>query len=56
MDGFSALVAVLFSCAMFLSSLVLDGYLRREGEQGPEVHVLALVSAAGAMSWPRPTT
>ncbi len=49
MDGFSALFAVLFSCAMFLSSLVLYGYLKREGEHGPEVHVLALVSVSGAI-------
>jgi len=49
MDGFSALFSVLFSCAMFLSSLVLYGYLKREGEQGPEVHVLALVSVSGAI-------
>ncbi len=34
---------------MFLSSLVLYGYLKREGEQGTEVHVLALVSVSGAI-------
>ncbi len=48
-DGFSALVNVLVSCAMFLTALVADGYLRREGVEGPEMHVLAMVSASGAM-------
>jgi NADH-quinone oxidoreductase subunit N len=48
-DGFSALVNVLVSCAMFLTALVADGYLRREGVEGAELHVLAMVSASGAM-------
>jgi NADH-quinone oxidoreductase subunit N len=48
-DGFSALVVVLVSCAMVLTALVADGYLRREGVDGPEFHVLAMVSASGAM-------
>jgi NADH-quinone oxidoreductase subunit N len=48
-DGFSALVNVLVSCAMFLTALVADGYLRRERVDGTELHVLAMVSASGAM-------
>ncbi|MGH8988375.1 MAG: NADH-quinone oxidoreductase subunit N, partial [Acidimicrobiales bacterium] len=48
-DGFSALINVLVSCAMLLTALVADGYLRREGVDGAEMHVLAMVSAAGAM-------
>ena|GEM_PF-8259 len=48
-DGFSALINVLVSCAMFLTALVADGYLRRERVEGPELHVLAMVSASGAM-------
>jgi NADH-quinone oxidoreductase subunit N len=48
-DGFSVLVAILVPCAMLLTALVADGYLRREGITGPEFHVLALISAAGAM-------
>ena len=48
-DGFSALVNVLVSCAMFLTALVADGYMRRERVQGAELHVLAMVSASGAM-------
>ena len=49
MDGFSAFFMILVSIAMILSALVADGYLRREGWLGAEFHVLALVSAAGAM-------
>jgi len=48
-DGFSVLVAILVPCAMLLTALVADGYLRREGIEGPEFQVLALVSASGAM-------
>ncbi len=48
-DGFSAFVNVLVSCAIFLTALVADGYLRREDVVGPEMHVLAMVSASGAM-------
>ena len=48
-DGFSVLVTILISCAMLLTALVGDGYLRREGVQGAEFHVLALVSASGAI-------
>ncbi len=48
-DGFSALIAILASTAMLLTALVGDGYLRREGVEGPEFHVLAMVSASGAM-------
>ena len=49
MDGFSVFVVMLVSIAMLLSALVADGYLRREGVQGAEFHVLAMVSASGAM-------
>jgi NADH-quinone oxidoreductase subunit N len=49
MDGFSVLVTMLVAIAMLLSALVADGYLRREGVQGAEFHVLAMVSASGAM-------
>ena len=34
---------------MLLTALVADGYLEREGVQGAEFHVLAMVSASGAM-------
>jgi NADH-quinone oxidoreductase subunit N len=49
MDGFSVLITMLVASAMVLSALVADGYLRREGVTGAEFHVLALVSASGAM-------
>jgi NADH-quinone oxidoreductase subunit N len=49
MDGFSVFVMMLVSIAMLLTALVADGYLRREGVQGAEFHVLAMVSASGAM-------
>ena len=48
-DGFSALVAVLVSCAVFIAALVGDGWMRREKDTGPEFHVLMLLSASGAM-------
>jgi NADH-quinone oxidoreductase subunit N len=49
MDGFSVFIVMLVAIAMLLSALVADGYLRREGMQGAEFHVLAMVSASGAM-------
>jgi NADH-quinone oxidoreductase subunit N len=49
MDGFSVFVMILVSIAMLLTALVADGYLRREGVLGAEFHVLAMVSASGAM-------
>ena len=48
-DGFSALVAVLVSCAALLSALVADGWMRREQATGPEFQALMLLSASGAM-------
>jgi NADH-quinone oxidoreductase subunit N len=49
-DGFSALVSVLVSCAVVVSALVLDSWARREQVVGPELQVLMLVSASGAMT------
>jgi NADH-quinone oxidoreductase subunit N len=49
MDGFSVLINMLVASAMVLTALVADGYLRREEIRGAEFHVLALVSASGAM-------
>jgi NADH-quinone oxidoreductase subunit N len=49
MDGFSVLITMLVSAAMLLTALVADGYLAREGIAGAEFHVLALVSASGAI-------
>src|SRR5580704_266919 len=49
MDGFSVLVTIVIACAMIVTALVADGYLQREGTHGAEFHVLAMVSASGAM-------
>jgi NADH-quinone oxidoreductase subunit N len=49
MDGFSVLVTMLVAIAMLLTALVAQGYLGREGIEGSEYHVLAMVSASGAM-------
>jgi NADH-quinone oxidoreductase subunit N len=48
-DGFSVFIQVTIAIAMLLTALVGDGYLRREGIDGPEFHVLAMLSASGAM-------
>ncbi len=48
-DKFAVFVDVTVATAMILTALVGDGYLRREGIEGPEFHVLALLSASGAM-------
>jgi NADH-quinone oxidoreductase subunit N len=48
-DGFDVFIQVVVSIAMLLTALVGDGYLRREGIEGPEFHVLAMMSASGAM-------
>ncbi|HEX7460322.1 MAG TPA: NADH-quinone oxidoreductase subunit N [Acidimicrobiales bacterium] len=48
-DGFAVFIQIAASIAMLLTALVGDGYLLREGIDGPEFHVLAMVSASGAM-------
>ncbi|HTZ10580.1 MAG TPA: NADH-quinone oxidoreductase subunit N [Acidimicrobiales bacterium] len=48
-DGFSALVAILVSCAALVSALLGEAWMRREGTTGPEFQVLMLVSASGAI-------
>jgi NADH-quinone oxidoreductase subunit N len=48
-DGFDVFIQITVSIAMLLTALVGDGYLRREGIDGPEYQVLAMVSASGAM-------
>ncbi|HEX3540511.1 MAG TPA: NADH-quinone oxidoreductase subunit N [Acidimicrobiales bacterium] len=49
LDRYTVFFALLISSAVVLSALVADGYLRREGLDGPEFYVLALFSASGAM-------
>ncbi len=48
-DGFAVFIQVTVAITMLLTALVADGYLKREGIDGPEFHVLAMVSASGAM-------
>ncbi len=48
-DGFSVYVTVLISAAVVLTALLADGYLRREGLDGPEFYVLMLLSASGGV-------
>jgi NADH-quinone oxidoreductase subunit N len=48
-DGFDVFIQITVSIAMLLTALVADGYLRREGVDGPEFQVLAMLSASGAM-------
>ena len=49
LDGFSVLFLLLISVALALGSLVAEDYLHREGLDGPEFYVLAMLSAVGAM-------
>jgi NADH-quinone oxidoreductase subunit N len=48
-DGFSVLFLILVCVVLVLSALLADGYLRREGAEGPEFYVLAMLSGSGAM-------
>jgi len=48
-DGFDVFIQITVAIAVLLSALIGDGYLRREGVEGPEFHVLAMMSASGAM-------
>ena len=48
-DGFDVFIQITVAIAVLLTALVGDGYLEREGIDGPEFHVLAMVSASGAM-------
>jgi NADH-quinone oxidoreductase subunit N len=48
-DGFSAFIGVLVSCAVVVAVLVADGWMEREETVGPELHVLMLASASGAV-------
>jgi len=48
-DGFSALISILVTVATLLALLVADTWMTREKMGGPELQVLMLVSAAGAV-------
>jgi NADH-quinone oxidoreductase subunit N len=49
LDGYSVFFMVLASGAVILTALVADSYLRREGLDSPELYILTLLSASGAM-------
>jgi NADH-quinone oxidoreductase subunit N len=48
-DGFSVFVTVVICASVVLGSLLADGYLRREGLDGPDLYVLMLLSASGGV-------
>ena len=48
-DGFAVFFMVVIGIAVILGALVADAYVRREELEGPEFHVLMLLSASGAM-------
>jgi NADH-quinone oxidoreductase subunit N len=48
-DGFSVFFFVIIAVAVVLAALLADGYLRREGLEGPELYVLIMLSASGGM-------
>lgn len=48
-DGFSLFVTVVICSSVVISALLADGYLRREGLDGPELYVLMLLSASGGV-------
>jgi NADH-quinone oxidoreductase subunit N len=48
-DGFAVFITVSICCALALAVLVVDGYLKREQLQGPEVYVLMMLSASGGI-------
>ncbi|MBM3684023.1 MAG: NADH-quinone oxidoreductase subunit N [Actinobacteria bacterium] len=48
-DGYSVFITVVLCVAVIVSSLVADGYLRREGLDGAETYALLLLSASGGV-------
>ena len=48
-DGFSVFFVFVISSAVVLGALVSEAWLRREEIEGPEFHVLMMLSAAGGM-------
>jgi len=49
LDGFSLFVTGVLCISVILAALLLEGYLRREGLEGPEWYVLLLLSASGGV-------
>ena len=50
LDGFSLFITGVICISVVLAALLLDGYLRREGLEGPEWYVLILLSASGGVT------
>ncbi len=48
-DGFSLFLTVVIALAVALTALLADGYLKREGLEGPELYVLLMMSASGGI-------
>jgi NADH-quinone oxidoreductase subunit N len=48
-DGFSIFITVLVCIIVIIGALIVEDYLRREGLHGPEVFVLMMLSASGAI-------
>ncbi|MBA2282471.1 MAG: NADH-quinone oxidoreductase subunit N [Actinomycetota bacterium] len=48
-DGFSVFFMFAMAASVILAALLADGYLRREGLDGPELYALVLLSASGGM-------
>lgn len=48
-DGFAVFFMVVMGLTVVLGALFADAYLRREGLDGPEYYVLAMLSASGGM-------
>jgi len=49
LDGFSVFLTVAICCAVLLTSLVADDYLRREDLDGAELYALLLLAATGGV-------
>ena len=49
-DGFSVFIIVLLACTVVLTALVADGFLQREGLDGPAFYVLLMLSATGGIT------
>jgi NADH-quinone oxidoreductase subunit N len=50
LDGFSLFVTGIICLSVLLTALLLEGYVRREGLEGPEWYVLLLLSASGGVT------
>jgi NADH-quinone oxidoreductase subunit N len=48
-DGFGLFITGVICASVVLGALIADGYLRREGLDGPELYVLMLLSAFGGV-------